>query len=500
LGCFAAPAWAIPEIQHGSAGCTAGPNRNTATFFASNLTVGNIVICSVGISGSASDATPTVSSISLGTDTLTLIPGNKTAVGTTTTYTDNELWSTTVATASQKAVNITTSAGTAANVQAVCGEFDGDMYSLTVDTTAGTQATCSSGGSCTTTVATTALTTTNANDIIIASQSANFGTGFGMPATSSLANHGANGTGGAGNEETSLSSQIANTVQSSLTLSGTLGAANNWVTNITSLKRNIGLVQTLGVGNTGTGLTASGNFGNSFSSGNIVFCAIALCGDVDNPSPIVSTVVIGSGGSTDSLAQVSSGSVTNGTGATGVDIELWTGTIAGSAGQTAIAITASVNGGSGANVNTQAACATYKGITYTHTLDPMATPVASRTGSASAVASSASYTATSNAKDLIILASGCQQAGSCMNTALNAWTGANGIGGYVQEVTKNHAGGGAGNDATGAVLATLVDHPATATHTFSASNSATSTPNWGNLIAAFQQAVPSQASGFIFLP
>lgn len=139
---------------------TAKDHINTGTSVAvvcaSALTVGNLVVVTIALSGSTNVPSPTVSSVSLGTDALSLVGAVSNGSGSTGIR--SEMWAGAVATASQTTATITVSA--AANIEVVVAEYNG--YTATLNGAAVT-ATGSSAAP-----ATGNLTTTNATDLLVA--------------------------------------------------------------------------------------------------------------------------------------------------------------------------------------------------------------------------------------------------------------------------------------------------------------------------------------------
>ncbi|MDE2232853.1 MAG: hypothetical protein KGJ90_01860 [Patescibacteria group bacterium] len=145
-------------IQTAFVQATNATSATSSTAWGSNLTVGSQVFVSIGLSGSTNNPTPTVSSVSLGTDSLSKVIAATSGSGSN--MAQGELWARTVATSGQKTLTINVS--TAANINAVAGEYSGSLYTLTLDDTA-KSATGSSNPS-----ASVSTTTTNAADLIIA--------------------------------------------------------------------------------------------------------------------------------------------------------------------------------------------------------------------------------------------------------------------------------------------------------------------------------------------
>jgi len=206
--------------------------------WASALTVGNRVIVCIALSGSTNNPSPTVSSINVGTDTLSLVPGATKSQGSGSTGTRVEVWTGTIVTSGQVALVVNVS--TAANIEAVAAEYPGGTYTITLDgspvTNSGGSGTNPSSGN---------LSTTNASDLLIfavgvdASVSPAWATGPTGGFASEIS-HGLNG-GGTGKNSTGPETAILNdqavSTMGTYSSGGTISGTPAWATVILAFKQ-----------------------------------------------------------------------------------------------------------------------------------------------------------------------------------------------------------------------------------------------------------------------
>jgi hypothetical protein len=128
---MAVPQWSA-VLSTGS-----GTSVTSSTAWTTALTVGNLVVVVIGMSGTTNDSSPSVSSVSLGTDSLTLLTGAKVNNGTGKTGIFVEVWAGRVATASQRTLTVSIG-GTVCSIVTYGGEYSGTTYSRVLNVVAKT--------------------------------------------------------------------------------------------------------------------------------------------------------------------------------------------------------------------------------------------------------------------------------------------------------------------------------------------------------------------------
>jgi hypothetical protein len=156
-------------VQTASIGNSNATSATNSLAWASNLTIGNLVVCVIALSGSAANPSPTVSSVSLGTDSLNLLSGGTISNSSSTTGMRVEMWASQVIGGNQKTLTVNVS--TAANIQAQAAEYNGGVYTLNLDgipaVATGNSVTLNTGN----------LTTGNTYDLLITGIACNSSTG-----------------------------------------------------------------------------------------------------------------------------------------------------------------------------------------------------------------------------------------------------------------------------------------------------------------------------------
>lgn len=118
---------AIPRQTAAVSASAGGTTASSTTAWTSALLVGSLVVCNITYTGTSNTPSPTVSSVSLGTDTLSAIKTGSNGTGTTGAFAN--MYAGVVATAGQTTLSVTVSGSTGIN--ATAGEYPG--YTVTTD-------------------------------------------------------------------------------------------------------------------------------------------------------------------------------------------------------------------------------------------------------------------------------------------------------------------------------------------------------------------------------
>lgn len=225
---------AIP-VQTGTVSNSNGTQATSLTAFPSLTTIGNRIVVVIALSGSTNNPSPTVLSVQ-SSGTISLVTGATISNGSGSSGVRVEIWA---GTANGKTQLLTVNASTACNIEAVGAEYDGTVYSLTLDGTPQTNSGTSTGP------ASANISTANANDLLIFAAGWNLNqTGWTTGPTNSFTDEkddagagggtGKNSTGAAG---ISLNDLVVSTTQTNLSSSGTIGSSVNWATIILAFQK-----------------------------------------------------------------------------------------------------------------------------------------------------------------------------------------------------------------------------------------------------------------------